>query len=201
MQQLRQRVIASCHIGPLSTEDTRGYVEHRLRGAMRNNDPAFADGAFDAIYRYASGIPPEDQYALRSFAPFRLSERVAPDNRRSCRERREGTDGRNVLGQQPFQSFTSRFVPAGVPIAVGLSAPGIMPLQSFRTRPSQFASADIALQNFQAEAILERLAQIEQVFRDSCRLYFRDFVVPNERPLSDSEPPAPDQERGDQSDS
>ena len=31
MQQLRQRVIASYHLGPLDKAETQGYVEHRLR--------------------------------------------------------------------------------------------------------------------------------------------------------------------------
>ena len=30
MSQLRQRVIAGCHIGTMDPEETRGYVEHRL---------------------------------------------------------------------------------------------------------------------------------------------------------------------------
>jgi len=31
MQQLRQRVVASYHLGPLDADETRGYIEHRLR--------------------------------------------------------------------------------------------------------------------------------------------------------------------------
>ena len=33
MQQLRQRVTATCHIGPLDQAETRGYIEHRLKCA------------------------------------------------------------------------------------------------------------------------------------------------------------------------
>ena len=33
MQQLRQRVTATCHIGPLDVDETRGYIEHRLKCA------------------------------------------------------------------------------------------------------------------------------------------------------------------------
>lgn len=199
MQQLRQRVIASCHISPLSTEDTRGYVEHRLRHAGWNNDPAFADGAFDAIYRYASGIPRRintlcDRLLLSGYLneSHQITEEAVEN---VAKELTEETFSAN----NPSSPSLPASVPAGVPIAVGLSAPGIMPLQSFRTRPP-VASADIALQNFQAEAILERLARIERSSEILVSL-LRDFVVPNERPLSDSEPPAPDQERGDQSDS
>ena len=57
MEQLRQRVIASCHLGPLSADETRAYVEHRLRRVGWNAFPAIADGAFAAIHSFSGGIP------------------------------------------------------------------------------------------------------------------------------------------------
>jgi len=56
-QQLRQRVIASCHLGALNAEDTRKYVEHRLIRVGWNNDPVFSDGAFEKIHSHSGGIP------------------------------------------------------------------------------------------------------------------------------------------------
>lgn len=57
MQQLRQRVIASYHLGPMDAEETRAYIEHRLHTAGWEGDPAFSEDAFAAIHDYASGIP------------------------------------------------------------------------------------------------------------------------------------------------
>jgi general secretion pathway protein A len=57
MQQLRQRVIASYHLGPLDLQETRGYVEHRLRHVGWAEDPRFEAGSFNAIYGYTGGIP------------------------------------------------------------------------------------------------------------------------------------------------
>src|SRR5205085_2614100 len=57
LEQVQQRVLASCHLGPLSSEETRDYVLHRLRTAGWQADPSFEDQAFQAIYRYTSGIP------------------------------------------------------------------------------------------------------------------------------------------------
>ena len=57
MQQLRQRVTATCHIGPLDKEETRGYVEHRLKCAGAVGRPRFADAAFEAIFKASGGIP------------------------------------------------------------------------------------------------------------------------------------------------
>jgi len=57
MQQLRQRVIASYHLGPMDAEETRAYVEHRLHHVGWENDPVFAPAAFDVIYGHTGGIP------------------------------------------------------------------------------------------------------------------------------------------------
>jgi general secretion pathway protein A len=57
MEQLRQRVIASCHLGPLSADETQAYIEHRLRRVGWTDQPAFAADAFAAIYAWTGGIP------------------------------------------------------------------------------------------------------------------------------------------------
>ena len=57
MLQFRQRVIASCHLGALNVEDTRKYIEHRLRHVGWIDDPRFSDRAFEEIYRRSGGIP------------------------------------------------------------------------------------------------------------------------------------------------
>src|SRR5512143_3828574 len=57
MQQLRQRVTAAYHLGPMDRSETQAYVEHRLRHVGWNDDPRFEHGAFDAIYSFAAGIP------------------------------------------------------------------------------------------------------------------------------------------------
>lgn len=57
MQQLRQRVIASYHLGPLDADETRGYIEHRLNLVGWKGLPSFSDDAFQAIHRFTGGIP------------------------------------------------------------------------------------------------------------------------------------------------
>lgn len=57
MQQLKQRVIAACHIGPLDVEETRGYVLHRLKCAGATDKPRFQEDAFAVIHRASGGIP------------------------------------------------------------------------------------------------------------------------------------------------
>lgn len=57
MQQLRQRVTATCHIGPLDVEETQGYIEHRLKCAGSTGKPEFGAGTFEAIFKATGGIP------------------------------------------------------------------------------------------------------------------------------------------------
>lgn len=57
MQQLRQRVIASYHLGPLDLAETRAYVEHRLGCVGWKGDPRIEASAFDVIHAASGGIP------------------------------------------------------------------------------------------------------------------------------------------------
>lgn len=57
MTQLRQRVIASYHLGPLDEEDTRGYIQHRLQIVGWSSDPSFSEEAFAEIFSFTGGIP------------------------------------------------------------------------------------------------------------------------------------------------
>ena len=57
LEQLRQRVIASCHLGPLDGAETEAYIVHRLRTVGWRDDPSFSSDAFAAIYQYTGGIP------------------------------------------------------------------------------------------------------------------------------------------------
>lgn len=57
LEQLRQRVIASCHLGPLDREEIQKYIEHRLTIAGWQGDPAFTPEAYTLIQDYTAGIP------------------------------------------------------------------------------------------------------------------------------------------------
>jgi len=57
MQQLRQRVIASYHLGPLDKAETQAYIEHRLHHVGWKNDPRFDPACFDLIHTLTGGIP------------------------------------------------------------------------------------------------------------------------------------------------
>ncbi|MCM2681465.1 XrtA/PEP-CTERM system-associated ATPase [Echinimonas agarilytica] len=57
MEQFRQRIIASCHLRPFSSEEVHGYIEHRLTQAGWSGRPSLETGIFDKITEYTGGVP------------------------------------------------------------------------------------------------------------------------------------------------
>ncbi len=53
---LRQRIGLFYHIGPLSEEETRQYILHRLRVSGRE-EPLFSEKAISLIYKHSGGVP------------------------------------------------------------------------------------------------------------------------------------------------
>jgi len=57
LEQLRQRVIASYHLGPLNSLETGNYVLHRLKQVGWTGDPSFPMSTIGAIHQHTGGIP------------------------------------------------------------------------------------------------------------------------------------------------
>jgi len=57
LRQLRQRIAIRCHLRPLTEEETRHYIEHRLRTAGWKGGELFATDAVHAVHSYAAGVP------------------------------------------------------------------------------------------------------------------------------------------------
>ena len=57
LRQLKQRIGLRCHIGPLSPEETRLYIRHRLRIAGAPDAGIFTDAAIQLITDYSQGTP------------------------------------------------------------------------------------------------------------------------------------------------
>lgn len=58
LDQLRQRILASYHLGSLSREETHAYVLHRLRAVgWQEGRPAWEDQALDLVHLHAGGLP------------------------------------------------------------------------------------------------------------------------------------------------
>jgi general secretion pathway protein A len=55
--QLAQRIRLRFHLGTLSIEDMRAYIQHRLEVAGGADREIFAEDTFEEIYRYSGGVP------------------------------------------------------------------------------------------------------------------------------------------------
>ena len=55
--QLRQRIIASYHLGPMGEQETQDYILHRLQQVGWKNRPYFGEGSFERIFHYTEGVP------------------------------------------------------------------------------------------------------------------------------------------------
>src|SRR5438270_10718407 len=57
LRQLKQRIGLRCHIGPLSPEETKLYIRHRLRIGGASDAGIFTDAAIQKIAEYSRGTP------------------------------------------------------------------------------------------------------------------------------------------------
>lgn len=152
MQQLRQRVIASYHLGPLDSQETRGYIEHRLQHVGWRDDPAFEDGAFSAIYGFTGGIPRRintlcDRLLLGAF----LSERHSISE----------ADVREVIDELQ-EEFAAGSRPVATAVDVGGIAVDQLDLSRLQASPALAGEAARLAANFDVQRIEARLAGIEQ---------------------------------------
>jgi general secretion pathway protein A len=118
LRQLRQRIALRAKTGPLTLEETCGYISERLRIAGSDGEEIFTPEAIEAVHRHARGIPRvtnliSEHALVRAFSvgqkpipasivddvseEFSLDEREAPEEERlshhangNGRERRNG---------------------------------------------------------------------------------------------------------------
>lgn len=57
MEQFRQRIVASCHLAPLTDVECQAYIEYRLKHAGWDGKALFSAGAYDLIYQFTHGVP------------------------------------------------------------------------------------------------------------------------------------------------
>ena len=163
MLQLRQRVIAACHIGPMDAVETRAYIEHRLSKVGWKDKPTFTPEAHEAIYRVSGGIPRRintlcDRLLLSGFlsAKESLDE---PDVDEVAREMAEETfAGPNAAGAQPSGKST----PPALRPASNVAELGRAPEIDFEIDAVVAGEASSTLDGLRSAGIEERLARLER---------------------------------------
>ncbi|HQU80534.1 MAG TPA: XrtA-associated ATPase [Azonexus sp.] len=130
MMQFRQRVIASCHIGPMDVEETRGYVEHRLKCAGATEASlVILPEAYTAIFKASSGIPRRinsvcDRLLLMGYLNEKKEFDVA-DVETVAREIQEETEGRGPINEAPQSPIpdSAPYAPLKSPVPAGATSP------------------------------------------------------------------------------
>jgi len=57
LRQLGQRITINCRLSPLTHDETRDYIRHRITLASHRAGPPFDKASYKAIYEYSRGIP------------------------------------------------------------------------------------------------------------------------------------------------
>lgn len=57
MEQFRQRIVASCHLAPLTDVECQAYIEYRMSHAGWDGRALFSAGAYDRIFQFTHGVP------------------------------------------------------------------------------------------------------------------------------------------------
>jgi putative secretion ATPase (PEP-CTERM system associated) len=147
MEQFRQRVAATCHIGPLDAEETKGYIEHRLKCAGATAKPTFEAAAFEGIHASSGGIPRRinaicDRLLLAGFLSGR-SHLTAADVTEVVREIEQEN-------QVPSRPSTPVAAPHGEPLLPGGLAGAVLDLDL----------SEVKLDPADAQSLSKQLAQV-----------------------------------------
>ena len=162
MQQLRQRVIAACHIGPMDQDETEAYIEHRLKCAGSKGSPRFDAGAFEALFEASGGVPRRinahcDRLLLSGFLSGK-SEFTRADVEDVARELREET-------QSTSQITSSKGIDGGqAAINPQLTDSGILDIDLSRLAvdPSTADQASRVIADLRTGQSEQRLIRIER---------------------------------------
>jgi hypothetical protein len=168
MEQFRQRVAATCHIGPLDREETRQYMEHRIKCAGGTGKPTFEPALFDEMHKASGGIPRRinglaDRLLLAGFLAERTHLTVA-DLNEVVRE----VDAENEVPQRKPAAAVA-VTPAGEPVMPGGLAGAVLDLDLTNLNLSPEKAEDMSRQLAQLTAD-QRGDQLQRLERSLLRL-------------------------------
>jgi general secretion pathway protein A len=129
LRQLRQRISVRWKLEPLSAEETRAYVRHRLAIAAGEPKDLFSDAALRDVHRRTGGVPRLvnqlcDRALLAGYAArvstirpalVRAAAREIPDARR-----RAGHESRSFLVMRPWLYVAATLATVGLALVAGL---------------------------------------------------------------------------------
>jgi general secretion pathway protein A len=121
LEQLRQRITVRFHLYPLSEDETRSYIRHRLKVAGSNGSVRFTAAASRIVHRYSGGLPRLINVACDAtlLAGF-VDERRVFNEQFAAEALRELADERAAFLEE--SASLGRPLPAEAPLASGGAA-------------------------------------------------------------------------------
>ena len=115
LKQLRQRISIQYELKPLSREETRHYIDHRILVACGTSRVEFTRGALSEIYNYSRGYP-----RLINLVCDRalLAGYNAQTDLIEARHVKQGI--RSLLGEEQRDFFLKRFFTERLPLALSI---------------------------------------------------------------------------------
>lgn len=166
MLQLRQRVTARCHLGPLDGEDTRAYIEHRLHCAGATDKPSFDDAVFQGIFEQTGGIPRRinavcDRLLLQGF--LAESDHITLDNFNEvvAEMQAENAVPTKVLAAQPDPWTHLSQIGGSIPSDWGQLDSSLADLE-LDLDPATVADVNNLVRHLSTEQFSERLLRMER---------------------------------------
>jgi putative secretion ATPase (PEP-CTERM system associated) len=118
MEQLRQRIIASYHLGPMDRKETRAYVLHRLDRVGWKGDPQLDEAIFDRLFEATGGLPRTiNAVCNRLFLGASLEEKHAigpAEFAETIKEMRDELGPKSQANAQPDMARASLREPPGI---------------------------------------------------------------------------------------
>lgn len=186
LEALRQRVIASCHLEPLTGEETKRYIAHRLTLVGWQSNPAFSANAHDAVYQYTRGIPRRintfcDRVLLvaaleeaRVISSALVAKVVEEVSRETSWSRLEALDGVGSAPEQLHAFGEGETAEEGFSIAGSLGSRRVMRIEERLNSVEQALASLRGTENRTAMGLMaeveELRAQLEQAVRDKRQL-------------------------------
>lgn len=172
LMQFRQRVIAACHIGPLDVDETKSYIDHRLKCSGSNDSIVIFPDAYEAIFKASSGIPRRinsvcDRLLLFGFLSNK-KEFKAEDVEEVAREIYEETMGGSTLISGPnglTDAESSQFLLSDASIANPADFLASLNVQQFGDRLARLEVGMTQLQQTNSAT----LALLQQVLGNRCQ--------------------------------
>ncbi len=194
MEQFRQRVAATCHIGPLDLDETRGYIDHRLKCAGAKDKPSFDPDTIEVIYKASGGIPRRinglcDRLLLAGFLAGR-THLTAADVQEVVQEfQQENTVPVRAVGAAPQLRGGEPMMPggmAGALLDVDLSQTALDP-DSAELMSQQIAALTADQRGDQLQRLEKSLLRLERINLQTLNL-LQQLVHAVKKPETDSNP-------------